>query len=58
MILCPLCEGISINIASIKLHLILIHDERQNTKVDYLLFDILFGNLCTIIAGGDGSVNM
>jgi len=29
-------------------------DERQSAKVDYPLFDILFGSICAVIAGGQG----
>ncbi len=42
------------DIDSIKEHFILIHDDRQSAKVDYPLFDVLFGSLCAIMAGGRG----
>lgn len=42
------------DIDSIKEHFIQIHDDRQSAKVDYPLFDILFGSLCAIMAGGRG----
>lgn len=42
------------DIDSIKEYFIQIHDDRQSAKVDYPLFDILFGSLCAIMAGGRG----
>lgn len=39
------------DIETIKLHFSIIRDERQSAKVDYPLFDILFGSLCAVIAG-------
>lgn len=42
------------DIDSIKEHFIQLHDDRQSAKVDYPLFDILFGSLCAIMAGGRG----
>ncbi len=42
------------NINTIKEHFSLIRDERQSAKVDYPLFDILFGSICAVIAGGQG----
>ncbi|MCM0151757.1 ISAs1 family transposase, partial [Photobacterium galatheae] len=37
-----------------KEHFSIIRDERQSAKVDYPLFDILFGSICAVIAGGQG----
>lgn len=42
------------NINTIKEHFSIIRDERQSAKVDYPLFDILFGSICAVIAGGQG----
>ncbi|UXI04095.1 ISAs1 family transposase [Photobacterium sp. TY1-4] len=42
------------NIDTIKEHFSIIRDERQSAKVDYPLFDILFGSICAVIAGGQG----
>ncbi|EBW3212428.1 ISAs1 family transposase [Salmonella enterica subsp. enterica serovar Remiremont] len=42
------------DIETIKLHFITIQDGRQSAKVDYPLFDILFGTLCAVIAGARG----
>ncbi|MCE9688290.1 ISAs1 family transposase, partial [Shewanella sp. AS16] len=42
------------NIDIIKQHFNIIQDERQSAKVDYPLFDILFGAICAVIAGGRG----
>lgn len=42
------------DITSIKQHFILIQDARQSAKIDYPLFDILFGTLCAVIAGARG----
>lgn len=42
------------DIGTIKLHFDIIQDNRQTAKVDYPLFDILFGALCAIIAGARG----
>jgi predicted transposase YbfD/YdcC len=42
------------DIETIKLHFSIIRDERQSAKVDYPLFDILFGSLCAVIAGARG----
>lgn len=42
------------DIEAIKLHFSIIRDERQSAKVDYPLFDILFGSLCAVIAGARG----
>lgn len=52
--LCSLFEGISMDIDNIKEHFIESHDHRQSAKVVYPLFDILFGGLCAIMAGGRG----
>ncbi len=41
-------------INAIKEHFSVIRDERQSAKVDYPLFDILFGSICAVIAGGQG----
>ncbi|MDG3086438.1 ISAs1 family transposase [Vibrio hannami] len=41
-------------IDTIKEHFSIIRDERQSAKVDYPLFDILFGSICAVIAGGQG----
>ncbi len=38
----------------IKQHFIIIQDGRQSARVNYPLFDILFGALCAIIAGARG----
>lgn len=38
----------------IKQHFIIIQDGRQSAKIDYPLFDILFGTLCAVIAGARG----
>jgi predicted transposase YbfD/YdcC len=42
------------DIDAIKLHFSIIRDERQSAKIDYPLFDILFGAICAIIAGARG----
>lgn len=42
------------NIDTIQEHFSIIQDYRQSAKVDYPLFDILFGSICAIIAGGQG----
>ncbi|MGF1686174.1 transposase family protein, partial [Photobacterium japonica] len=42
------------NLDTIKEHFSIIRDERQSAKVDYPLFDILFGSICAVIAGGQG----
>ena len=42
------------DIDNIKQHFSIIQDERQSTKVNYPLFDILFGAICAVIAGGRG----
>ncbi|MBE4609773.1 ISAs1 family transposase, partial [Vibrio navarrensis] len=42
------------NINTIKAHFSIIRDKRQSAKVDYPLFDILFGSICAVIAGGQG----
>lgn len=42
------------NINTIRQHFSLIQDNRQSAKVDYPLFDILFGALCAITAGARG----
>ncbi|EBP2521644.1 ISAs1 family transposase [Salmonella enterica] len=42
------------DIDTIKQHFTLIQDGRQSAKVDYPLFDILFGTLCAVIAGARG----
>lgn len=42
------------DIETIKLHFSIIRDERQSAKVDYPLFDILFGSLCAVISGARG----
>ena len=42
------------NLETIKAHFSIIRDERQSAKVDYPLFDLLFGSICAIIAGGQG----
>lgn len=42
------------DIETIKQHFRLIQDKRQSAKVDYPLFDILFGTLCAVIAGARG----
>ncbi|MFI3247315.1 MAG: transposase family protein, partial [Ferrimonas sp.] len=41
-------------IDGIKAHFSIIQDSRQSAKVDYPLFDILFGALCAVIAGARG----
>lgn len=41
-------------IDSIKAHFSIIKDNRQSAKIDYPLFDVLFGALCAIIAGARG----
>lgn len=42
------------DIDTVRLHFSIIQDPRQSAKVDYPLFDILFGSLCAIIAGARG----
>lgn len=42
------------NLETIKLHFNIIRDERQSAKIDYPLFDILFGSICAVIAGAQG----
>ncbi|MFI3245849.1 MAG: ISAs1 family transposase [Ferrimonas sp.] len=42
------------NLDTIKAYFSSIRDERQSAKVDYPLFDILFGSICAVIAGGQG----
>lgn len=42
------------NIDTIQEHFSIIRDDRQSAKVDYPLFDVLFGSICAIIAGGQG----
>lgn len=42
------------DIDTIKQHFILIQDGRQSAKVDYPLFDTLFGALCPVIASARG----
>lgn len=42
------------NLDTIKAHFSIINDQRQSAKVDYPLFDILFGSICAVIAGGQG----
>lgn len=54
MILCSLFGGMTMDIETIKQHFSIIQDERQSAKVDYPLFDILFGAICAVIAGGRG----
>lgn len=39
-------------IDSIKAHFGIIQVNRQSAKIDYPLFDVLFGALCAVIAGG------
>ena len=46
------------DIATIKQHFITIQDGRQSAKVDYPLFDILFGSLCAVIAGARGCTDI
>ena len=41
-------------IDSIKAHFSIIQDYRQSAKIDYPLFDVLFGALCAVIAGARG----
>ncbi len=41
-------------IDSIKTHFSIIQDNRQSAKLDYPLFDFLFGALCAVIAGARG----
>ncbi|EJG0043679.1 transposase family protein [Shewanella algae] len=40
------------NIDAIKAHFTIIRNARKSAKVDYPLFDILFGSICAVIAGG------
>ena len=42
------------NIETLMLHFSIIKDPRQSAKVDYPLFDVLFGALCAVIAGARG----
>ena len=42
------------NLEAIKAYFSIIRDERQSAKVNYPLFDVLFGSICAIIAGGQG----
>ncbi|MCF3097274.1 transposase family protein [Aeromonas australiensis] len=42
------------NINTIQEHFSIIRDERQSAKVDCSLFDILFGSIRSVIAGGQG----
>lgn len=42
------------DIETIKHYFNVIPDRRQSAKVDYPLFDLLFGTLCSVIAGGNG----
>ena len=42
------------DVDTIKLHFNIIRDERQSAKIDYPLFDILFGAICANIAGARG----
>ncbi|WP_267873497.1 transposase family protein [Ferrimonas sediminicola] len=39
------------DIETIKQHFSIIRDDRQSAKVNYPLFDILFGSLCAVTAG-------
>lgn len=41
-------------IDNIKAHFSIIKDYRQRAKIDYPLFDVLFGALCAVIAGARG----
>lgn len=41
-------------IDNIKAHFSIIKDSRQSAKIDYPLFDVLFGALCAVIAGARG----
>ena len=42
------------NLKAIKAYFSIIRDERQSAKVNYPLFDVLFGSICAVIAGGQG----
>ncbi len=39
------------NISTIRQNIILNQDARQNAKIDYTQFDILFGTQCAVVAG-------
>ena len=39
------------NIEQIHTYFKVIRDDRQSAKIDYPLFDLLFGTLCAVIAG-------
>lgn len=41
-------------IDSIKAHFSFIQDNRQSARIDYPLFDILFGGLCAVITEARG----
>jgi len=47
-------RAIKIYIDSFKQHFHEVDDPRQSAKVTCLFFDILFGTLCAVIAGGRG----
>lgn len=42
------------NLSTIEQYFILIQDTRQSAKIDYPLFDILFGTPCAVITGAGG----
>ena len=42
------------NIEQIHTYFKVIRDDRQSAKINYPLFDLLFGMLCAVIAGARG----